>query len=394
MATPCLSRRRFLATSTAAAAWAALRPGLAGAATPAAPTAAFSCVLFGDLHFDRLAHHDLRWVKAAHPGDVSQIENYSRLTAEIMPRLFAAARAAVAPLAAEGAGAAPAALVLQVGDLVEGLCGSEELALRQNREVLEALRAARWELPFLFAKGNHDITGPGAPAAFDRVFLPFLTAERRRLQPAAAPVTSANYTVERGNAQFAFFDAYAPDSLDWLETVAARRTAEHFFVVLHPPVVPYGSRATWYLYSSPREQARRQRVLDLLGAQRAFVLGGHIHRFAVLTRRTPRGAFVQLAVSSVVSKHDPAPREQCSVYDEAQVGLEPRFSPPTAAERRAVYRAEAPLVGDFAYADLPGFALLRIAGPRVTASLHAGTTGRAWRTLDLSALQAGARASA
>src|SRR4051812_10795923 len=48
----------------------------------------FAFPVLGDLHFDRLEHHDMEWLARDHHGDVRQVENYSKLTREIMPRLF------------------------------------------------------------------------------------------------------------------------------------------------------------------------------------------------------------------------------------------------------------------------------------------------------------------
>ena len=66
-------------------------------------------------------------------------------------------------------------------------------------------------------------------------------------------------------------------SLEWFEAIAGRRTAEHLFVVVHPPVVPYGARSTWHIFDSAKVRARREKFLALLGVQHALVLGGHIH---------------------------------------------------------------------------------------------------------------------
>ena len=234
---PTLSRRQFLATSTAAAGL-AFTPRWARAAV--GNTSQFSFVLLGDLHFDQLDHHDMNWVQKEKPNDVRQIENYSRITREVSPVLLKTVRETVAEL--NRTPATRVAFVLQAGDLVEGLCGSEELSVRQNTEALILVRDAKLEAPFLFTKGNHDIAGPGAIAAFRTVFHPFLTDQARAVERVSAEVTSGSYSVTHGNAQFAFFDAYeAGKSLEWFEALAARRTAEHLFVVVHPPVVPYGA---------------------------------------------------------------------------------------------------------------------------------------------------------
>jgi 3',5'-cyclic AMP phosphodiesterase CpdA len=389
---PALSRREFLRTS-ASAAGLALAPALVRAATvPAVSSpASFSFVLLGDLHYDKLEHHDLAWLDKTHPNDLSQIKNYTRLTRDVMPQLFATVRATVADLARTPA--TRPAFVLQVGDLVEGLCGNEALAVRQNSEALAFVRDAQLGAPFLFAKGNHDVTGDGAREAFANVFHPFLTEQAAAVSPATGQLGKAFYSVTAGNAQFAFFDAYqAAESLEWFDALATQRTAEHLFVVVHPPVVPYGARATWHVFSSDKEKARREKFLALLGRHRALVLGGHIHRYNTLAREVAGGRFAQFAVSSVINEPEATPKTPLSGvadYNGDQIKVEPNFSPDTEPQRRAVYDAEKPFVKSFEYADLPGYAVVTVAGPRVTAKMFSGTTRRVWRTVELTALARG-----
>jgi hypothetical protein len=47
---------------------------------------------------------------------------------------------------------------LQVGDMVQGACDSEELAAHQNSDALAFLREARLGAPLFFTKGDHDIS--------------------------------------------------------------------------------------------------------------------------------------------------------------------------------------------------------------------------------------------
>jgi hypothetical protein len=335
------------------------------------------------LHYDKLEHHDFAWLDKNHPGDLSQIKNYSRITDDITPRLFATVRETVAHLHRSGQ---KPAFVLQVGDLVEGLCGNPELATRQNHEALAFVRDARLGAPFLFTKGNHDVTGDGAVEAYRSVFHPFLTAEARQISSHAAEVKRGFYDLETGNAHFAFFDAYDTESLAWFEALVARRTAEHLFVVVHPPVVPYGARATWHLYSSDRQKAQRAKFLDLLGRQRAFVLGGHIHKYNSLVREAGGGRFLQLAVSSIINAPEVKPKDLLSGvkdYTGDQVKVEPNHSPGTEPERRAVYDRERPFVRAFEYADLPGYAVVTVNGPHVEAKVYSGVSRQLWRTLPL-----------
>src|SRR5688572_26783658 len=70
------------------------------------------CPLLGDLHFDRLAHHDMGWLQKEHPGDVRQVQNYSRLTSDVLPQLFAVVKRQIDTTTAN------VPLVLQLGDLI------------------------------------------------------------------------------------------------------------------------------------------------------------------------------------------------------------------------------------------------------------------------------------
>lgn len=379
---PTTTRRHFLQQAALA--------GLAGTVAGQEQVAeadkdAFSFLLLGDLHFDRMEHHDLVWLNEFKKGDLSQVENYSRLTREVTPVLFATLRETLKELNGNAATKAP--FVLQVGDLVQGLCGSEELAVRQNSEAVQFLDKELPGTPFLFTKGNHDVTGEGAPVAFANVFHPYLTRQVQSLKAEAETIKSARYTVEHGGALFCFFDAYDKESLAWLEAVLARRTARHCFVIIHPPVVPYGARSTWHLYAREDQRVQREKLLGLLGQNEAIVLGGHIHKFNAMERTTPGGGrFVQLALSSIMKGSDPEPKDLLSgmeAYTGDQVKVEPRFSPETETERRAVYDRERSQVKSFEYADLPGYAVIRVNGGKVSADLYAGTTRRLWRTVEL-----------
>lgn len=326
----------------------------------------------------------MAWLEKNKPGDISQIRNYSRITAEVMPRLFETVRETATAL--RGGDNPPPAFVLHVGDLVEGLCGSAELAARQNREALAFLGEHSTVLPFIFTKGNHDVTGDGAPEAFAEVCHPFLTQQRRLLDAAAAPSESARYVVQQGPAQFYFFDAYDKQSLDWLEASLATRAAQHCFVVIHPPVIPYGARANWTVFGNDKEAAKREKLLGLLAQNHAIVLGGHIHRFNYSVRQVGKERFAQLAISSVINSADTKPQtvlDGLNSYTPEQIAVEPNFSPETAEKRRAIYTAERPFVRAFEYADLPGHTVIKVQGGRVTAEIYSGITRQLFRTVDL-----------
>jgi hypothetical protein len=199
--------------------------------------------------------------------------------------------------------------------------------------------------------------------------------------------------VRYNNALLAFFDAYNhPDSLEWLEATLAANTAQHVFVMIHPPVTPYGARTTWHLYAREREAAERTRLLELLGKHNAIVLTGHLHKYNLMTRRTSSGRFLQLAVNSVVSRPEGNVDdilEGVASYTPDQIRVEPRFSPNNEDVRRANLSAETPFVDYFEYASAPGYAEIEVRGEQVLMRHYKGATRELWKTRDLSAILKG-----
>jgi hypothetical protein len=383
-ATGHLTRRAFIRTVTISTA------ALAAAATIGAPSRLFGqtrpaggagggerplyCFpLLGDIHYDRMAHHDMDWVRREKPGDERQINGYVATTEKYTPRLLAEVAAAVK------SAAAPVPFVIQIGDLVEGLCGSFDLQSLQFRDAFGAIDEAALGVPLLITKGNHDITGPGAPESFDQVLLPWLSKQAKQ------DLSRANYTTRHGDDLFVFFDAYKPD-LDWLDGALKDHGARRVFFVIHPPVVPYNARANWHVFANENQESQRARLLELLGTHRAIVLSGHLHKYGLLTRQTDAGPFVQLAVSSVIRNDVEAPRDErggVEQYTPDLLDLEPRFSPDTADRRRRLLAAEALHIRQFEYADVPGYAMVNVFADRVDVDLYTGVGQRHWKSRPL-----------
>lgn len=343
-------------------------------AAPKNDVPVWSFPLLGDLHFDRPDHHDIKWLTKEHPHDVSQVERYCRISAEMTPKLLAVVR----QQAKESPGTVP--FVVQLGDLVEGLCGSENLATRQANDAIDLIRRTEFPVPFLFTKGNHDVTGPGAAQVYDEVLVPFMAKQ------AGKEIEQAVFTRERDGILLVFYDAYNRDSLDWFTELMDRQRPRRLLFVIHPPVVPYNARSTWHIYSHPRQEQQRQRLLGLLGQARAIVFSGHLHKYSFLVRRTETGRFVQLGLSSVASSEDGKPRnliDDLNRYGPDLVKLEPKHSPETEERRRQVLELERPFIERFEYAETWGHALVSVQGDQVRASVFQGLDRRAWKSLDL-----------
>jgi hypothetical protein len=350
--------------------------GMAGArgswAISAEGGESFELPMLGDLHFDRLEHHDFDWMEKAHHGDISQVHNYSRVTSEWSGKLLEVAKQRVKNARA------PVPFVLQLGDLVEGLCGSPERAALQTAEALAWVKQAAFGAPLAMCKGNHDVTGPGAAEVYESVMVPFLNQQLGGVEGAA-------FTRSAGDTLIVFFDAYSKGSLAWFERLMAEHPPRRLIFVIHPPVVPYNARADWHIFA--RQPAERARLLALLGKHRAVVFCGHLHKYNCLVRRTETGRFVQLAISSVATDPAAAPKDErqgLEAYGPDLVALEPRHSPETEGARRASLEAERPFIERFEYADTWGHALVRISRDSISADVCCGLGGESWRSLKLS----------
>jgi hypothetical protein len=376
-----LSRRGFLQrVSAGAAAATAVGPSLGGFAwgSPAATAPAkgdplYAFVVLGDMHYDRPGHHDMEWVrKAKGDGDAHQIEGYCKATELHTPQLMRRVREVIAQRRV----AMP--FVLQVGDLVEGLCGSYELAARQVGDAIEMVEQAKLGAPMLMCKGNHDVTGPGAAEAFDKILLPWMGRQ------AGQTLSSAAYVHRQGDDAFVFFDAYKPDLEGAEAAFREHKDARHTFFVVHPPVVPYDDRSNWILFASERDRAKRERLLKMLGGRGALVIGGHIHKYSVAERQTDAGRFPQLAVCSVIRDDAPKPRswrEGVGAYkDDELLAIEPNFSPTTHDARREILEKERAFIRRYEYADLPGYAIVSVYGDRVECDVFAGAEEKPWRS--------------
>ncbi|MFB0524692.1 MAG: metallophosphoesterase, partial [Phycisphaerae bacterium] len=186
------------------------------------PGPTYSFVYLGDIHFDKRSHHDFEWVQANMPGDIRQIEDYVRITEKYTPGLLR--RIQTSMESSDG----QIKMIIQGGDLTEGLCGSRELQETQFKDVKEFIRNYIPETTFIATKGNHDITGPGAKEAFDSVMLPWLSNE------CGKQIDSASFYFVKGPDLFVFFDAYHNNDLDWLEKTISENRRRYVFVVMHP----------------------------------------------------------------------------------------------------------------------------------------------------------------
>ena len=369
------NRRKFIVTLGTLAA--ALPLGASAFDFISSPGKGFNFLLLGDLHYDKLEHHDMAYLNAKYPNDLGQIKNYSRITAENLPSLM--------KLAKEKAGEKNADFYLQLGDFVEGLCGSEALAKKQTDEFISFVKDQKLKRPFFVIKGNHDITGEGARENYAKTIIPWQKGEQKE------SFSGANSTFVHKNSRFILFDSYsAEDSLTWLKEVLKEHTEEHLFFCIHQPVVPFDARSTWHVLSAKNQQGLRQDLLELLGKHQAIVLCGHLHKTCILTRSTLQGNFVQVCIGSVIPGPNTPIKDHLKgldAYNADLVNLEPKFSPTSLDERRANLIAEKPFIKHYEYANFCGYATASVDEKTgVSLSIFANLDQTPWTTINLTNL--------
>lgn len=308
-----------------------------------------SSILFlGDLHYDRLEDHHMEWLETK-PGDLRQVMEYTDITREHWPDLMEVLKRRV------NSDAYPVKAIVQAGDLSEGLAGSDEKAMQMAAHTVDAIEATRMPVPWIIAKGNHDITGPGAKEAFREHYVPMF-----RKQTGDPSIQNASYSYGFEGVQITCIDPWDPqtDMVSFLEKELSQSEATLKFVVVHEPVIPVTERC-WYVYKKDAE--RRKELLEVLARNKAIVLCGHLHRYSVVSRQTDYGPVVQVMAVSVVRDRDyQVPEKVVTSYGASLTGMYPDWQPESLQERKAMLEKEAKYVTYFTQTDLPGYAKINL----------------------------------
>ncbi|HLP71487.1 MAG TPA: metallophosphoesterase [Bacteroidales bacterium] len=307
-----------------------------------------SFIVLGDIHYDKMENHDMDWLKTK-PDDVRQVKEYTQITEKYWPDFISVLRNRAKTTKPK------VRAIVQAGDISEGLAGTPEKAVQMANTVMNAVAETNVGVPWIIAKGNHDVTGPGAVEAFNSVYVPMI-----RKQTGNNNINNASYSYRFDNVQITCIDPWEKgfDMVEFLDKELTSSDAKFKFVVIHEPVIPVTERCWHTLRRTPE---KREKLLETIAKNKAIVLCAHLHRYSVVSRNTPYGPIVQVMTTTVIKdKNFLSPEKVITEYGPSLVEQNPTWEPATIEERKKMLAEEAKFVTYYKQADLPGYSLIRI----------------------------------
>jgi len=308
-----------------------------------------SFIVLGDIHYDLLDDHDMDWLKTK-PDDLRQItKEYTVFTDKFWTDFSSVLKEKAKSTKPE------VKVIVQAGDLSEGLAGTPEKARQMAANTMKAIDGTNSGVPWIIAKGNHDVTGPGAVDAFNEFYVPML-----RRQTGNNKIMNASYSYSFDNVQITCLDPWDKntDMVAFLDKELSSSDAKFKFVVVHEPVIPVTERC-WHTLR--REPERREKLLEVIARNKAIVLCAHLHRYSVVSRETAYGPIVQVMVISVIKDKDYlVPDKVITEYGPSLAENLPDWEPATLEARKKILTEEAKYVTFYKQTDLPGYAVIKI----------------------------------
>lgn len=325
-----------------------------------------SFVVLSDLHYCDTQFYDLDALLEEKPGDHTQItKTYAPVTEGNWGDLFEYVNDRIKACHPE------VKCIVQLGDLSEGLANVTGYADAMAKNVVEEVKDLKFDIPWIFTKGNHDITGVGehkaeAVSAYTKYYTAFVREQ------GCEHVEDGNCVYRIGDVLFVVLDGYNKkiDQVAYARQHLQESDAKYKFVCMHEPAVPATERCWHYMKSKSDEE--REAFLEVLAENKAIFLCGHLHRYSVLRRQTKCGPFVQIMVNSATSlkrSSKPSYNFGTSDYGAALADWKPNYKPETLDERRATLTKEAGKVDFYKMNNLAGYAILSIDTKKETVTL-------------------------
>lgn len=338
---------------------------LAASAAIISAAGEYQVLVLGDMHHDNMKFHDLSENPPPFHYNPAEVRRNLPNSEHYQPRMLKTA----------GKVAAQARMVIQVGDLTQGDCGSKALHKAMLESAYNTLKTAFPDKPLYLTPGNHDYRGPGAKAAYWEFNRQYMSKET------GTAVKTPDYSVRHGQDVYIFLDAAGGGAhLNFLKAeLKKHQDARYKFVIGHYALLPLpGMRAGCMFFDKGWEKPREQ-MLKLFLEYDVIYICGHIHASSVVDYRTDAGNISQLMAFSILSPKLTKPSLELRGKEKYSTEL-PRVLP----RYQQALESLQPGIEEFYYAKNPGgYVILNVSDRQVDAVFYLNWQDKPYTTVTL-----------
>lgn len=216
---------------------------------------------------------------------------------------------------------ADTAMVLQMGDLIQGDCNDFAVHRRMLEDTARLMKSAYPDsLPFVTTCGNHDIRegGKGRNFAAAKPYAEFARDFHRKElgDRVCGTVEDTTFAFRQGPDLYLVMDFNPAETTTALvrRILDENRDVRYTFIVTHGGVFPFDSWACRWFYLGgshgtdrnprvdPKVDAQRREMRALFASRNAIVLCGHTHHLELKEAKFPEGVITEMTMNSVPGK--------------------------------------------------------------------------------------------
>ena len=334
----------------------------------------YNFIVLGDLHYA-----DQQFYPVRHSDKQKLIDQYIQMWKINSPDLLSAAR--------RRAAAEASAFVIQLGDLINGVCENRTIQERMLRTGFFRLKAFFPKIPLYVIAGNHDIQlrRENSTAPVDKILFPLVSKEL-----GGNPVKHGNYVFRKGPDLFIAVNSSDPaaDCLGFIrKSLEDHPDTRYVFLLTHHPVIPASVNGPLNLLPE------YDKIAELLEKRTTFILAAHTHSFSLISRVSKNGklsqmVFVSLGHSwygnSFFSRFFGNDLKVQSDWEKYDSQIRARFSRKKKSSRLLAEFDDITWMGKYKasfFDDKSGFGLIRVDDRKVTVEIYLDDTGKPAQTL-------------
>ena len=334
----------------------------------------YSVMVLGDLHYA-----ESQFYPAHYPEKQKSINRYIEKWKINSPDLL---RAAQRKAAAESP-----AFVVQLGDLINGICENQALQERMLRSGFLRLKTFFPKIPLYVIAGNHDIQlrRENSTAPAEKVLFPLVSREL-----GGKLLEHGNYVFKNGPDLFIAVNSFDPgaDCLGFIrKCLADYPETRYVFLLTHHPVIPASVNGPLNLIHD------YDKIADLLEKRKTFIMAAHTHIFSFISRVSKKGKLSQMVFvslgkfwygNSVFSRFIGNDLKVLSNWDEYLRQVRTRLARKKKSSRLLAAFDDITWMGKYKacfFNEKSGFAILRVNDHGVTVEIYIDSSGKPAETL-------------